>query len=233
MMSQHYRWIGLLACFWLILSAQAAEKVKVHGKLLSGARLEFQALGSPERVVVEPKPESKDGDYSIELPPNRYDIFLISAGRRAEGTAWITGEEVELNASPLNPRPTTTLEYDLVAEWRVKDEAGKGLGPARVTLEAVPARGAPQKLTVWVPADEDEKEVEGQMETAPDGRFVFRARESLIRPDRVVALVVKVEMQGYAPATRRLTPALEFSESGRLFARYPEEGVEITLSKKP
>ena len=217
------------ACLLLALTAAAADKVKVHGKLPPGARLEFMAAGSPERVISE----SKNGSYAIELPPGRYDISLIGGpGRRAEGTAWIAGAEVELNAAPLNPRPTSTAEYDLLAEWRVVDEAGKGLGPSFVRLEAAPARGAPQKLTAWVPAGDDEKEVEGDLETAPDGRFVFRVRESLIRPDRVVALVVKVEKDGYSPATLRLVPALEFSESGHLFARYPEEGVEIKLARR-
>ena len=222
------KWV--CACLCLVLVAADADKVKVHGRLPPGARAEFQAAGSPEKITVEPKGRS---EYSIELPPDRYDIYLITAsGRRAQGAAWITGAEVELNAAPLNPRPTSTVEYDLVAEWRVKAETGKGLGPARVTLEGIPARGAPQRLTVWVPAGEEEKEVQGALETAPDGRFVFRVRESRIRPDRVVALVVKVEMEGYAPATQRLTPTLEFSESGHLFARYPEDGVEITLARR-
>lgn len=215
----------------LALNARCADEVKIHGTLPPGARLEFVAPGSSQRMVAS---GDAGGAYSVRLPPDRYDIFLIPAsGPQARGSAWLTGKEVELNAAPQDSRASSAVEYDLVAEWRVVDDAGKGAGPARVILEAVPARGAPQRLSAWIPVDEEEKHVEGGLTTDPEGRFVFRVNAARIRPDRTVALVVKVEMEGYPPATVRLTPVLEFSRSGHLFARYPEEGFEIKLNKHP
>ena len=200
----------------------------MRGVLPAGTRLEFMALGSPERLAAEGDRES--GKYALRLPPARYDILLISSSRRTRGTAWLIHPEVELNAAPENRRPAGPAEYDLTAEWRVVNEAGQGVGPARVTLEAESARGARERLVAWVPDEEKEREVPGVLETTPDGRFVFRVRESRLLADNVVALRVSVEMKGYAPATLRITPVLEFSSAGHFFPRYPEEGVEIRLT---
>lgn len=221
-------WAGA-AWLMLALSQAAPPKTTVRGALPPGVHLEFAAVGSAERITVEGPPGG--GAYSLELPSGRYDIFLVSPTRRVRGHGWLTEPEVELNAEPENPRPSSSVEYDLLAEWRVVDESGKGVGPARVALEAELPNGEREKLRVWIPAGDEEKEVSGLLETTPDGRFVFRARESRLLADRVVALRVTVEMKGYASTVRRLRPTLEFSPSGHFFARYPEEGVEIRLKK--
>ena len=207
----------------------AKPTIRVHGTLPQGARLEFRLVGQPERFPAE-------GKYSLSLTPGRYDLVLTyGSGRRILGSVSLSNPEVELNAHPENPKPSSGVEYDLFADWRVVaqsgDDSGKGVGPASVILEVEPARGAPQKLNAWVITDDGEKEISGSMDTNPDGRFVFRARESRLRPEDVIALRVTVSRPGFQPATMRIVPVLEFSEAGHFYARYPDEGVEIKLKK--
>ncbi len=208
-----------------MLAILLAASITVHGALPPGAKLEFRAAGQAERFTAQ-------GNYSLTLEPGRYDLALTYlAGRKVLASAALMNPGVELNAKPENPKPSGAAEYDLFADWRVTDEAGKGV-KARVTLEVEPARGSPQKLVAWVITDDGEREITGTLDTTPDGRFVFRARESRLRPDDVIAIQVTANAPGYAPATARLAPVLEFSDTGHFYARYPDEGVEIKLKKR-
>jgi hypothetical protein len=213
----------LIAALWLA----AADPVTVHGTLPPGAKLEFRAPGSADRIVAEASP------FRLQMPPGRYDLALTYAsGRRARGAAWLTLPDTELNVQPEATGRAATPEYDLLADWRVVNEKGEGVGGARVILEAEPGQGAPERLTLWVIVGEQEKESTAA-ETTPDGRFLFRVRESRLIPDRIAALRVTVEAKGFQTAHLRFTPVLEFSPSGHLFAKYPEEGLELKLKRSP
>ncbi len=223
-----------------------SEIIKVRGAAedtagapVAGVRWEFLLSGSPEKKSAV---TGADGKYSLALPAGAYEILLYLPGqtRPHSAMAWLAGrEEVVINARVPKERVTPGvgspghLEYDFLGEWRVVDERGRGVGPARVTLEALQRDARRARFPVHVPAADDEKETDGQLETAPDGRFVFRIRESHLLPEKVVALVVTVEMPGFLPQSVRVFPVLQFSETGHLFAAYPEEDVEIRLKRKP
>ena len=147
--------------------------------------------------------------------------------------AWLgTREEITMNVRVATETFLGALEYDVLSEWRVVDEHGRGIGPARVTLEALLADGRRVRFPVYVFTADGEKETDGQLETAPDGRFVFRIREFHLRPGKAVALVVAAEMPCFLPQSVRVFPLLQFSETGHLFAAYPEEEVDIRLQRK-
>lgn len=203
------------------------------GAPVAGVRLEFLLSGSPEKKSAV---TGADGKYSLALPTGAYEILLHLPGqtRPHSGRAWLAGrEEMVINARVPKERLEGHLEYDFLGEWRVVDERGRGVGPARVTLEALERDGRRARFPVYVPAADDEKETDGQLETAPDGRFVFRIREAHLLPEKAVALVVTAEMAGFERHSVEVFPALQFSETGHLFAAYPEEEVEIRLKRKP
>ncbi len=207
----------------------------MHGVLPTGARLEFLAQGSPDRLTATTGAGS--GKYSIELPPARYEITLVlSDGKRESGFASIANPETTINAEPpasgKGPAASASAqEYDLLADWRVLDKTKHGIGSAKVSLEAELTNGRTEKLTTWVLSSlgDEEKETDSAFETTPDGRALFRVRESRFRVDRVMALRVKVEAPGHAPFNLRLTPVLEFSSNGHFHAVYPDQ-YEIIVS---
>jgi hypothetical protein len=114
----------------------------------------------------------------------------------------------------------------------VVDQQGRGIGPSRVTFEALQRDGRRVTFPVYVPVSDEEKEITGPVDTDPAGRFVFRIREAHLAADRVVALIVTAEAPGYLPRSERIYPALQFSETGHLYAAYPEEGVQIALKPR-
>jgi hypothetical protein len=201
----------------------------VQGVLPVGARLEFLAPGSPDRQIA--KVDDK-GAYSIALnialAAGRFEVTLVTAsGKRNTAMVAIPVSGAVINAQPEEKSKTVVSgqEYDLLADWRVVDKARHGVGPVKVALEAELSNGRTEKLSVWALSGfgDEEKETDGAFDTTPDGRVLFRVRESRFRPDRVVALRVKVEAAGRAPFELRLPPVLEFSSSGHFHAVYPEQ----------
>lgn len=210
-----------IICTVLIQMALA----NVHGVLPAGSRLEFLAPGSPDRQSAK---SDEKGAYSIALAAGRYEVTLIAAsGKRTTAMVSIASSGTEINAQPEEKSKSAASgqEYDLLADWRVVDQAKHGVGPVKVALEAELSNGRTEKLSVWALSGngDEEKETDGAFDTTPDGRVLFRVRESRFRPDRVVALHVKVEAAGHAPLERRLPPVLEFSSSGHFHAIYPEQ----------
>ena len=210
----------------------------VSGAAVAGVRFEFLPSGSPEKKAAV---SGSDGSYSITLAAGAYEILLYLPGqpRPHSGMAWLARfglagrQEMVLNARVPKGRFEGHLEYDFLGEWRVVNESGRGIGPARVTLETLLRDGKRARFPVHVPVAEDEKETNGQFETAPDGRFVFRIREAHLLPQKVAALVLTAEMPGFLPDSVTVFPALQFSETGHLFAAYPEEDIELRLKRKP
>lgn len=208
-----------------LLLGSAADTVTVKGTLPKGTRLEFRASGSPDVTVADASP------YQVVLAPDRYALLLTyPSGRRVRGAVSLAPPDVELNVQPEATGSSRAPEYDLLADWQVIDESGKPVGDARLVLEAEPGKGNPEPVVLWVTAGEQEKESDAA-ETTPDGRCLFRVRESRINPDRIVALRVNVEAKGYRPAHLRYVPVLEFSPSGHLYAKYPEEELKLKLSR--
>ncbi len=217
----------------------ATETITVHGTAedtdgaaVEGVRLEFLRPGSPERKSAVTGPEGK---CSLRLPAGTYDILLYLPKRTAPrlGRAWL-GNREEITVNVRVPKGTFlgAADYDVLGEWQVVNEQGRGIGPAKVTLEALLHDGSRARVPVYEFTAEGEKETGGQLEAAPDGRFVFRIPESHLRPAKAVALVATAEMPGFLPNSVQVVPALQFSETGRLFAAYPEEEVKIRLKRK-
>ena len=230
--------------FWLVLLTTvfpAAETITVRGAAedtagapVAGVRWEFLLAGSPEKKTAV---TGADGSYSLNLPPGAYEVLVYypGQGKPHSGQAWLgpAGRgEVLINARVPKERFEGHLEYDFLGEWRVVDEAGRGVGPAHVKLEALLRDGSRSSFPVYVPTADEEKQVEGPVETAPDGRFVFRIREARLIPDRVVALLATAEAPGFLPHSVRIFPAMQFSETGHLYAAFPEDNVNIPLKRK-
>lgn len=212
----------------LLLLANPADPVTVHGTLPQGARLELRAPGSEERIVAESSP------FKLQVAPGRYEILLTYLSRRrVRAMTWLVSPEVEIHAEPEATKRVYPPDYDLLADWRVVDESGQMVGGARVTLQVQPAQGPPESLNLWAMVGDQEKEFTGGLETTPDGRFPFRVRESRLDVDRIVAVLVNVEAKGYQPFQLRLIPVLRFSPTGRLYPKYPEEDLELKLRKQP
>jgi hypothetical protein len=174
------------------------------------------------------------GQYSLTLDPGRYEITWVQAnGQKFSDMVWLSGPEVRLNAEA-GPAHTnaSAQEYDLLADWRVIGRDGQGAGPSSVTIEAELNNGRIEKLTVWALSSlgDEEKETDGPLVTTPDGRILFRVRDTRMRPDRVVALRISARLPGGEEIRRRITPVLEFSAGGHLHAIYPDD---LTLSSKP
>jgi hypothetical protein len=226
----------LLACV-----ASSGQTISLRGTAsdtggagVAGVRFEFLPAGSSEKKTAE---TGADGKYSLELPVGRYRILLSGPGLpRAESQAAYLGpaerKEIVLNARVPKDKPGGVLEYDVVGEWRVVDAQDHGIGPAKVTFEGLRPDGRRSTFPLYVVAGEEERQVDGPLDTDPAGRFVFRIRETHIVPDRVAGLVVTAEMPGYSPHSERIFPVLQFSETGHLFASYPEEGVRIALKPR-
>jgi hypothetical protein len=206
-------------------TAQSKATCTVRGTLPAGSHLEFRAPGSPDRKTATP---GDSGQYSLELDPGRYEISWIQAnGKKATSMAWISGPEVPLNveagAGAVN---ASGQEFDLLGDWRITSRDGKSVGPAQVVLEAeLVGASKTEKLSVWmlVGSGDEEKETDGALVTTPDGRILFRVRESRLQPDRVAALRVSVQAPGWEGISRRITPVLEFSANGHLHAIYPDD----------
>jgi hypothetical protein len=229
----------------LVIAATAPAQppsVAVHGEAednagaaVGGVRLDFLLWGSSEKKTAVTGP---DGKYSIELPVGRYEIQLALPGRqRPQSEFAFLGpadrKEVVLNVRVPKDAAAALTEYDTLGDWRVVDQQGRGIGPAKVTFEALQRDGRRVTFPVYVPVLDEEKEVTGPVDTDPAGRFVFRIREAHLAADRVVALIVTAEVPGYLPRSERIFPALQFSETGHLYAAYPEEGVKIALKPRP
>jgi hypothetical protein len=218
-----------------------APSVTVHGAAedtagaaVGGVRLDFLLWGSSEKKTAVTGP---DGKYSIELPVGRYEIQLTLPGQqRPQSDFAFLGPadrtQVVLNVRVPKDAAAALTEYDTLGDWRVVDQQGRRIGPAKVTFEALQRDGRRVTFPVYVPVLDEEKEVTGPVDTDPAGRFVFRIREAHLAADRVVALIVTAEAPGYLPRSERIFPALQFSETGHLYAAYPEEGVKITLKPR-
>jgi hypothetical protein len=211
------------------------EAEDTAGAAVGGVRLDLLLWGSSEKKTVVTGP---DGKYSIELPVGRYEIQLTLPGRqRPQSEFAFLGpadrKEVVLNVRVPKDAAAALTEYDTLGDWRVVDQRGKGIGPAKVTFEALQRDGRRATFPVYVPVLDEEREVTGPVDTDPAGRFVFRIREAHLVPDRVVALIVTAEAPGYLPRSERIFPALQLSETGHLYAAYPEEGVKIALKPRP
>ena len=217
----------------------ATETITVHGTAedtdgaaVEGVRLEFLRPGSPERKSAVTGPEAK---CSLRLPAGTYDILLYLPQEVAPhvGQVWL-GNRKAITVNVRVPKQTFlgVVEYDVLGEWQVVNERGRGIGPAKVTLEALLRDGRRVRVPVYLFTADGEIETDGQLETAPDGRFFFRIPESRMRPEKVVALVVTAEMPGFLPNSVQVVPVFQFSETAHLFAAYPEEEVEIRLQQK-
>jgi hypothetical protein len=209
-----------ILCTLLIQLALAT----VHGIIPAGVRLEFLAPGSPDRQIAK---RDDKGAYSLPLTPGRFEVTLVTAsGKRNTAMVSIPAAGAEINAQPEEKTKAAASgqEYDLLADWRVVDKAKRGVGPVKIALEAELVNGRTEKLSVWALSGQgdEEKETDGWFETTPDGRVLFRVRESHFRPDRVVALHIKLAAAGHAQFDQRLAPVLEFSSSGHFHAIYPE-----------
>ena len=196
----------------------ATETITVHGTAedtdgaaVEGVRLEFLRPGSPERKSAVTSPEGK---YSLSLPAGTYDILLYLPKRTAPrlGQAWL-GNREEITVNVRVPKGTFpgAAEYDVLGEWQVVNERGRGIGPAKVTLEALLRDGSRARVPVY------EFTAEGEKETGRQRRWLWW------RPPRCPAS---------CPIRCGVLPALQFSETGRLFAAYPEEEVKIRLKRK-
>lgn len=217
--------IGLWSIFVPAASlAGLASAAHVKGLIPVGSKIEFLATGSPDRHSAQ---VDAKGSYSLELDPAKYEItVLLQSGKKLTGSAYLKEPEIEINVEADKAGLSTSGQaFDLLADWRVVDAAGRSPGTVKVDLEAELNNGKTEKLTVWAlsGSGDDEKESEGLVETTPDGRVLFRAREAAFRPDRIVALRVTV-----GSTTKRLTPVLEFSAGGHFHAIYPDE-LTITL----
>jgi hypothetical protein len=222
--------LSLLATALLVSSQEPAPCI-VRGTLPLGSRLEFRAPGSPDRKSAI---AGDKGQYSLPLNPGRYEITWVqSNGKKFSDMVWLSGPEVHLNAElGAAESKASGQEYDLLADWRVIGRDGQAAGPSQLTIEAELSNGRTEKLTVWALSSfgDEEKETDGPLQTTPDGRVLFRVRDTRMRPDRVVALRVAVQTPSAEKFTRRVTPLLEFSASGHLHAIYPDD---LTLSSKP
>ena len=202
------------------------------GVPVEGVRLEFLRPGSPEKKSAVTGPE---GTYSLSLPAAMYDILLYLPQEAAPhvGQVWL-GNRKAITVNVRVPKKTFlgVVEYDVLGEWQVVNERGRGIGPAKVTLEALLRDGSRVRVPVYLFTADGEIETDGQLETAPDGRFFFRIPESRMRPEKVVALVVTAEMPGFLPNSVQVVPVFQFSETAHLFAAYSEEEVEIRLQQK-
>ncbi len=232
--------VRFFLCLWLSLGAVAgAQTVAVRGVAedvsgapVSGVRLEFLPAGSSQRIAAA---TGADGKYAVSLAPGAYEILAYPPGQAKpfSGRAWLEGREaIIIDARIPKGKFEGHLEYDFLGEWRVTDENGRGLGPASVVLEAIQKDGKRLRFPVYIPAGDGEKETDGKLENSPDGRFIFRIREAHLLPENVVALVLSAEMPGFHPNSKRVYPALQFSETGHLFAAYPEEDVVLTLKRR-
>jgi len=212
----------------LLLSPAVADQITVHGTLPERARLEFRALGSEEKITAETTP------FKLQIAPGRYELLLTyPSGRRTRTMAWLMSADIEIKVEPAGSIRSTPPDYDLLADWRVKDESGQTVGGARVTLQAIPVQGSAEPLPVWTMVGDEEKEVAGVVETTPDGRFPFRIRESRLTLDRIVAIQVSIGAKGYQPFQLRIEPVMRFSSSGHFYPQYPEEDLELKLRKQP
>lgn len=229
----------MLALLAIMLAQAPAAQIQIHGiaqdtddKPVAGVRLEFLLQGSPKK---EAAVTGEDGKYALTLPAGYYEIVLNLPDPQVppkSGRAWLAGrEEAVLNARIPKTKFEGQLEYDFLGEWRVVDERGRGVGGARVTIESLDRAGRRATFPLYIPVDEGEKQNEGAVQAAPDGRFVFRIRETQIVPDEVAALIVTVDAPGFAPRSVHVFPVLQFSETGHLYEAYPEEYV-IPLKKK-
>ncbi len=172
------------------------------------------------------------------MDPGRYEITWVQPnGKKTSEMAWLSGPEVRLNAEGAGGVANSSgQEYDLLADWRVTGRDGQGVGPSQLRIEAELTGGQTEKLSIWVLSGlgDEEKETAGPLVTTPDGRVLFRVRESRLRPDRVTALRVSVigpnGGSGGDNVSRRITPVLEFSASGHLHAVYPDN-LTVSLPK--
>jgi hypothetical protein len=213
-----------IICTLLMQIALATTKAAVHGTLPAGAKLEFLTPGSPDRLTAQ---AGEKGAYSIVLVPGRYELTYVTGTRRVAAMVWIAGD-TEINGLPEakgKVENASGQEYDLLADWRVVDKNKRGVGPSRVALEAELSNGRSEKLTLWALSGigDEEKETNAPFETTPDGRVLFRVRESHLRSDRVTAMRVRVEAPGHPPLILRIQPVLEFAETGHFHAVYPEQ----------
>lgn len=221
------------------LSVAAADTVAIRGaaedtegKPVAGVKLFFLLSGSSEKREAA---SGADGAYSISLPAGEYEIQLLFPGqvKPHSGQAWLGGRpEIALNVRVPKDRAEGHFEYDALAEWEVTDESGRGIGPARVTFEALQRNSRRSRFPVYIPVADDEKETDGSFSTSPDGRIIFRIRESHILPDKVVGLAVTASAPGFQENRMTIYPALQFSETGHLFAAYPEDGVKLKLTRR-
>ncbi len=133
------------------------------GAPVEGVRLEFLRPGSPEKKSAVTGPE---GNYSLSLPAGAYDILLYLPQETAphRGQAWL-GNREQITVNVRVPKQTFpgVLEYDVVGEWQVVNEQGRGIGPAKVTLEALLRDGRRVRVPVYLFTADGEKETDGQM----------------------------------------------------------------------
>jgi len=204
------------------------------GNPVAGVRFDFLPTGSPKK---ETAATGEDGKYSLDLPVGRYEIQVTRPGqpRTDVGFAFLgppERKEIVLNARIPEKGEAEHIEYDLLGDWAVVDAQGRRAGTARVTFEALRPPGRPVRLPMYyLTITGDEREAEGQFETDPAGRFVFRVRETYLAPERTVGLLVTAEAPGHAPTTVSVFPELQFSETGHLFAAYPED-LRIPLKER-
>lgn len=224
-----------------LVGAQTAgtARIKVQGmaedtdgKPVAGVKLEFQLRGDPKR---QPAATGADGRFAIEILSGMYDILAHMPDPKTPpcaGVAWLSQAETTLNVRVNREKPDPVTEYDYLGEWRVTDEKGHAVGVANVRFEAQEISGKRTRFPVFVETDDGEKETDGQTRTDPAGRLPLRISEARLTPDRVVAIIATVELAGFQPRVIHVYPQFQFSDTGHLYAAYPEE-FEIRLKRQP
>jgi hypothetical protein len=237
-MSRAWLWVLPIVLLAVLSFAQAPARIKIHGlaedsdgKPVQGVKLEFMLRGEPKK---EPIVTGPDGRYEAAVVPGMYDILAHMPDTKVppfSGEAWLSQADTTLNVRVPKGKTEPIAEYDFLGEWRVVDEKGHGIGPAGIVFEAQERAGERSRFPVFVETADGEKETDGATNTDPAGRLPLRVAEAHLRPDRVVAMVVTVELNAYQPRVIHLYPELQFSASGHLYPVYPEE-FTIQLTKR-
>ncbi len=212
----------------------AGDVVDGTGRPLSRAKVQvFADRSRPRRfdwrrglfelqAALEPLAETDtagDGRFRLsELPPGRY-VLRVSA----PGYATVFREDVWVTADERSPSVRLVLDPGAGYYGRVLDEAGNGLGAARVIAVSFAVRGSERLDRI-------------EAESGPDGRYRL---DGLVSGERYF---IEAWAEGYAPAGRLAQPK-EIEEkdfvlvpSGRIEGRITNEasgegiaGAEVTI----
>lgn len=213
--------------------------VKVHGVAedtdggpVSGVKFEFRLRGEPKS---EPMVTGPDGKYEVTVQAGMYEVLVHLPDPKVapyDGQVWLAGQpEFVLNARVAKQKFAGTLEYDLLGDWRVVNGTNRPIPLARAVFEAQDQHGRRTRFPVYLATIDGDQETDGQVQADPAGRIAFRVNEAHILPNRTVALVISVDAPGFHPRSVHVYPAYQFSETGHLYAVYPDE-YQIEMKKQ-